>query len=101
MNLITEERLKDRVKLQIFRDCKMLAKSPETIKNAQNIKNNYTKYSNVKHDYTQYIVAEIEFEQDFAKIDPVFMRVPSKFRYFLATDWQHFLQYSLNKIIFL
>lgn len=54
--------LKDRVKLQIFRDCKMLAKSPETIKNAQNIKNNYTKYSNVKHDQTQYIVAEIEFE---------------------------------------
>ena len=37
----------------------------------------------------------------FAKIDPVFMRVPSKFRYFLATDWQHFLQYPLNKIIFL
>ena len=29
------------------------------------------------------------------------MRVPSKFRYFLATDWQHFLQYPLNKIIFL
>ena len=54
--------LKDRVKLQIFRDCKMLAKSPETIKNVQNIKNNYTKYSNVKHDQTQYIVAEIEFE---------------------------------------
>ena len=54
--------LKDRVKLQIFRDCKMLAKSPETIKNAQNIKNNYTKYSNVKHDQKQYIVAEIEFE---------------------------------------
>ena len=25
---------------------------------------------------------------NFAKIDPVFMLVPSKFRYFLATDWQ-------------
>lgn len=55
--------LKDRVKLQIFRGCKMLAKSLETIKNAQNIKNNYTKYSNTKLDQTQYIVAEIEFEQ--------------------------------------
>ena len=43
--------------------CKMLAKSLETIKNAQNIKNNYTKYSNTKLDQTQYIVAEIEFEQ--------------------------------------
>ena len=38
---------------------------------------------------------------NFAKIDPVFMRLPSKFRYFLATDWQHFLQYPLNKNIFL
>ena len=42
--------------------CKMLAKSPETIKNAQNIKNNYTKYSNTKLDQTQYIVAQIENE---------------------------------------
>ena len=40
--------------------CKMVAKSLGTIKNAQNIKNNYTKYSNTKLDQTQYIVAEIE-----------------------------------------
>ena len=39
-------------------------------------------------------------KDNFAKTDQVFMLVPSKFRYFLATDWQHFLQYPLNKIIF-
>lgn len=43
-------------------DCKMLAKSLKTMKNTQNIKNNYTKYSNITLGYTQYIVAEIEFE---------------------------------------
>ena len=38
----------------------MLAKSPKTIKNAQNIKYNYTKYGDVSSFQTQYIVAEIE-----------------------------------------
>ena len=42
--------------------CKMLAKSSKTMKNTQNIKNNYTKYSNITLGQTQYIVAEIEFE---------------------------------------
>ena len=42
--------------------CKMLAKSPKTMKNAQNIKNNYTKYSDTTLDQTQYIVAKIEME---------------------------------------
>ena len=42
--------------------CKMLAKSPETMKSTQNIKNNNTKYSNIKLDQTQYMVFEIEFE---------------------------------------
>lgn len=40
----------------------MLAKSPKTIKNAENIKNNYTKYGDVSSYWTQYIVSEIEFE---------------------------------------
>ena len=42
--------------------CELLAKSPQTIKNIQNIQNDYTKYSDVKLDQIQYIVAEIELE---------------------------------------
>ena len=42
--------------------CKMLAKNHKIMKNTQNIKNDYTKYSNIKLDQTQYIVAETEFE---------------------------------------
>ena len=40
----------------------MLAKSVKKMKNAQNIKNNYTKYSDITLDQTRHIVAEIEFE---------------------------------------
>ena len=43
--------------------CKMLAKNHKIMKNTQNIKNDYTKYSNIKLGQTQYIVSEIELEQ--------------------------------------
>ena len=52
------------MKTQYMYACKMLAKSLKTMKNTQNIKNNYTKYSNITLGQTQYIVAEIEFEQE-------------------------------------
>ncbi len=42
--------------------CKMLAKNHKIMKNTQNIKNDYTKYSNIKLGQTQYIVFNIEFE---------------------------------------
>ena len=43
--------------------CKMLEKNHKIMKNTQNIKNDYTKYSNIKLGQTQYIVSEIELEQ--------------------------------------
>lgn len=43
--------------LYIEYDCKMLAKSPKTRKNTQNIKNNYTKYGEIELDQTQDIDA--------------------------------------------
>ena len=50
------------MKTQYMYACKMLAKSLKTMKNTQNIKNDYTEYSNIKLGWTQYIVAKIEFE---------------------------------------
>ena len=43
-------------------DCKMLAKSPKTTKNTQNIKNGYTISSRIEGCQIQDIVADIEFE---------------------------------------
>ena len=60
----------------------MLAKSLKTMKNTQNIKNTYTKYSSVKLDQTQYIVAKIEkefYKEDYAVITTYFQREPIRY----------------------
>ena len=47
----------------------MLAKSHKTMKNTQNIKNDYTEYSNIKLGQTQYIVAKIDYQMSYIRSD--------------------------------